>query len=551
MSMFQKVCSLSRIFAAMLALGSLSVPGLAQPVVGASEAPGEVVAVVKTRQGMLRGKVDEGLRVFKGIPYAAPPVGAQRWQPPRKPPAWKGVLDATQFRAPCATVDGAKMADGRWIKRAGADFFIGVPVAPGASEDCLHLNIWAPARATGAAVMVWLQANGPSSNPVFDGAAFARDGIVFVSLDYRQLSLGGFAHPALTAEAGRKQPLARFQTMDQMAALRWVKQNIAAFGGDAGNVTVFGQSASAASVLQLLTLPAAKGLIDKAIVQSGVGWWTPFSLNQMERIGSVIATQAGLPGKDATAAQLRALPFERLMQFSAYNIDGRLQPENATVSIDAGRMTDVPLMIGWTDHDGSSLREMSADDVVRTSSAELLAAYADDKLSGADLGYQLYTDGHVAAPARWIARKTAQGAPTFLYQYSYVLSLQRGKVRGATHGSELPFVFDSWKKFVPQLKLNDEDLANARLMHSCWISFAKTGTPRCEGAPEWPAYTAEGDQLMDLAIRPSVRQKFRKSQLDAQEREWRSSADDAAREVENAVRGLEENLLQTAPAAGR
>jgi carboxylesterase type B len=164
--------------------------------------------------------------------------------------------------------------------------------------------------------------------------------------------------------------------------------------GDAGNVTVFGQSASAASVLQLLTLPDAKRLIDKAIVQSGAGWWQPLSLAQMERLGSAIATRAGLPGKDATAAELRALPIDRLVQVGVYNIDGRQQRQNATVAIDEGRLADVPMMIGWTDFDGSSLRETSPEEVTHAASPELLAAYATDNLTGADLGYRLYTDEH-------------------------------------------------------------------------------------------------------------------------------------------------------------
>lgn len=498
---------------------------------------------VRTRQGMVRGQVEDGLHVFRGIPYAAPPVGALRWKPTQPPAVWQGVRDAVQFSTPCPMIDGARMAEGKWLKRGGADFFIGVPPLPGASEDCLHLNIWAPAKARRAAVMVWLQANGPASNPVFDGAAFARDGVIMVSLDYRQLVLGNFAHPALTAEAKRNTPLGRFQTMDQIAALRWVKQNIAAFGGDAGNVTVFGQSASAASVLQLLTLPDAKGLIDKAIVQSGAGWWQPLGLAQMERMGSAIAARAELAGKDATAAELRALPLERLTQVGVYNIDGRQQRENATQAIDAGRLADVPLMIGWTDFDGSSLRDTTPEAIARSASVELLAAYAADNMTGADLGYRLYTDEHVVAPARWIARKAAKGRPVYLYQYSYVLSLQRGRNRGATHGSELPFVFDSWAKLAPQLRLSEEDRAAARLMHSCWVSFAKGGRPQCDGAPDWPAYSPGTDTLMDLGQKPQLRQHFREVQLDAQERAWRASAAAAVEEVEETVRRFENGVL--------
>jgi para-nitrobenzyl esterase len=391
--------------------------------------------------------------------------------------------------------------------------------------------------------MVWLQPIGPSSLAFFDGASFARDGIVFVSLDYRQLTLGNFAHPALTAEATPSEPLGRFQTMDQIAALEWVKANIAAFGGDPENVTVFGLSASAASVLQLLTIPAAKGLIDKAIVQSGVGWWTPMDLAQMERLGSLQATLAGLPGARATAEQLRALPAEALPQVGVYSVDARFQPENATALIDAGAMADVPLLIGWTDFDGSSLRGRGPGDVVSRASDELLAAYAGDRLVGDDLGYQMYTDQHVAAPARWIARKAARGAPSYLYLFSYVRTANRGRVRGAAHGDDLAYVFDTWSKALPDLVLSDEDRAATRMMHTCWVNFARTGKPSCEGVPEWPRYTVEGGELMELGSTKIVRKQFRSTQLDAQEKAWRAGTVEATRNVEAALRRLEETAL--------
>jgi para-nitrobenzyl esterase len=500
--------------------------------------------LARTRQGLVRGATENGNVVFKGMPYAAPPVGSRRWKPPLPPAAWEGERDATKFGPPCPSIDGTKLAQGRWLEGGGATIFVDVPTAPGSSEDCLRLNVWAPANASRAAVLVWLQPTGPASFPFFNGAAFARDGVLFVSLDYRQLTLGNFAHPKLTAEAAPGEPLARFQTMDQMAALAWVRENIAAFGGDPDNVTVYGQSAGGWSVLQLLTIPAAKGLIDKAIVQSGAGWSRPFSLAQMERVGSAFATHAGLPGADATAEQLRALPPGALPEIGVYSIDGRFQLENATTAIDAGRMLDVPLLIGWTDFDGSSLREGSPDDVVARAPAELLAAYAADGKTGADLGYQLYTDEHVGAPARWIAGKASAGAPSYLYLFSYVRSGNRGRARGAAHGDDIPLAFDIWSA-LPQIPISDEDRAATRLVHSCWVSFAKIGKPTCEGAPDWPRYTPESDQLMELGSSPAVRERFRERQLDAQEEAWRvSGGARTADDVEAAVRRFEEGGLR-------
>ena len=500
---------------------------------------------VMTQQGRVQGAMVDGVVAFKGVPYAAPPVASLRWKPPQPPSKWKGVRSATEFGPPCPSIDGSKVAQGRRVVGGGADVFIGVPLAPGSNEDCLHLNIWAPVDAKGAAVMVWLQPLAGSSLPFFDGAAFARDGVVMVTLDYRQLTFGNFAHPALTNEAKPGEPLARFQTMDQMAALRWVKRNIGAFGGDSGNVTVFGESASAASTLQLLTIPEARALLDKAIVQSGAGWWNPFSLAQMERMGSLLATQAGLRGKDATADQLRALPADKLPQLGVYSVDGRMERKNSTDVLDAGRIADVPLLIGWTDFDGSSLRGAGPEEVANPASEALKAAYVSDGKSGADLGYQMYTDSHVGAPARWIAGKASGGAPSYLYLFSYVRTENRGKVRGAAHGDDITFVFDNWEKVAPHLQLSDEDRAATRMMHSCWVSFAKTGKPSCEGVPDWPRYTTQGDQLMELGLKPRVRQHFRKPQLDAQEKAWREGADEAEKNyVEDALRRMEETQLR-------
>jgi para-nitrobenzyl esterase len=497
---------------------------------------------ITTKQGQVRGAAADGIRTFKGIPYAAPPVGPLRWKAPRPPVKWEGVRDATKFGSPCPGFDGRKMTPES--RPFPSDIYVNVPAAPGGSEDCLHLNIWAPVDAKTAAVMVWIQPLGAASMPLFDGASLASHGVVMVTMDYRPLTLGNFAHPALTREAQPDEPLSRFQTMDQIAALRWVKQNIAAFGGDPDNVTVFGLSAGAASTLQLLTIPDAKGLVDTAIVQSGVGRWTPFTLPQMEQIGSWAATQAGLPGKDATAEQLRALPVDKLPWLGLYSVDGRLQPENGTTAIAEGRMADVPLLIGWTDFDGSSLRGASAETITERAPDSVKAAYANEGKTGADLGYQMYTDQHVGAPARWIADKASRGAPSYLYLFSYVRTANRGKVRGAAHGDDMSFVFGNWGKAYPQLALSDEDRAATRMMQSCWTSFAKTGKPHCDGAPGWPRYSRADDRLMDLGLKPEVRQGFRAQQLDAQEAARHEDADRATRNGEDLITRLSETATK-------
>jgi para-nitrobenzyl esterase len=254
----------------------------------------------------------------------------------------------------------------------------------------------------------------------------------------------------------------------------------------------------------------------------------------MEATGSWMASQAGLPGKDATAEQLRALPPDKLPWFGAYSIDGRLQPENSTDAFAKGRVADVPLMIGWTDFDGSSLR-YGLQAVVDRTRDSVKAAYASEGKTGDDLAYALYTDSHVGAPARWIAARTEGGAPTYLYLFSYVRAPNRGKVRGAAHGDDVSYVFDTWSKSYPQLQLSDEDRAATRMMHSCWVTFARTGKPQCEGAPDWPRYTRAEDRLMELGLKPKVLKGYRAAQLDAQEKAMQDVIGDTRRSVEEFV----------------
>jgi para-nitrobenzyl esterase len=500
--------------------------------------------VVATQQGTVKGVLEADLVIFKGVPYAAPPVDSLRWRPPQPPARRETVLEANAFGAPCPSIDGTKIQQGKQLSGA-YDIFIGVPDAAGSSEDCLRLNIWAPVGADGAAVMVWIQPLGPSAYPLFDGAALARQGVVMVTLDYRQLTLGNFAHPALSREAKPDEPLSRFQTMDQMAALKWVKQNIASFGGNPGNVTVFGESAGGASTLQLLTIPESRELVDKAIVQSGSSWGSPFRLEEMEALGSWAASQAGLAGKDATPAELRGLHADALPKFGIYSLDGRLQSESATGAIARGAMSDVPLMIGWTDFDGSSLRSTGPEAFAEQASDSLKVAYFAEGRTGADLGYQMYTDQHVGAPARWIAGQASSDAPSYLYVFSYVRTANRGEVRGAAHGEDMPFIFDTWEKAYPQLQLSDEDRAVTSMMQSCWVSFAKTGKPQCAGAPDWPPYTRASDQLMELALQPKLQTGFRKTQLDAQEHAMQDVIDAARSSVEELVRSVESAPIVT------
>ncbi|WP_340646719.1 carboxylesterase family protein [Phenylobacterium sp.] len=504
-------------------------------VAGCADAQTSTVDLrVATTGGQVEGRAESDARVFRGLPYAAPPVGSLRWAPPQPAPRWNGLREARAFGPICPQPKGGEGAKNQ--SGAAYSLFEG-PMAEGASEDCLTLNVWAPRAAAKAPVIMFIHAGvGAGSLPYYDGSAFARDGVVMVTINYRLVTLGNFAHRALTAEAGPYEPLGRFGMMDQIAALQWIKANIAAFGGDPDNVTIMGQSAGGAAVLQLLATPSAKGLFHKAIVESGNGWWSPMNQAQDEAVGALLATRAGLPGAEATVEQLRALKVDAMPWFGAYSIDGRLQLENATDAFAAGRVPDVPLMIGWNSFDGSSLRYAPAS-VVATASPAVRAAYAGEKFSDEDLGYAMYTDSHVGAPARWIAARSASGAPSYLYHFSYVLQRDRGKVRGAAHGRELPHAFDSWGK-IPGAKfiLKDQDRAVTHVMHACWVAFARTGVPACEGAPKWPRYDPKDDRLMEFGDTPQVRRHFRKDQLDAQDADMANVLAEQARSIEELLR---------------
>jgi para-nitrobenzyl esterase len=360
------------------------------------------------------------------------------------------------------------------------------PLGVKPAEDCLYLNVWQPARRTSGKlpVFVWIYGggfvNGGSSPAVYDGSAFARQGVIFVSFNYRLGRFGFFAHPALTAEqpAG---PFGNYAIMDQIAALKWVQRNIAAFGGDPHNVTLCGESAGGMSVHILMTSPAATGLFNKAIVQSGGGRANIFHDRQLrggsdsaEALGVAFAKREGIEGQGADALRrLRELPAEALakglnlanMHDPTYVggplIDGQLLPANPAQLYGAGKGARVPVMVGAT---------------------------------SADIG----GDGLMIEPARYVARTlTAHGQPVYEFRFSYVAESIRAKFPGAMHASDIPFAFDTVAmKYGKDLTPNDA--AAGRAMNAYWVAFAKTGRPEAAGLPAWPLYDPKSDTIMDF-----------------------------------------------------
>ncbi|HWD66893.1 MAG TPA: carboxylesterase family protein [Caulobacteraceae bacterium] len=451
--------------------------------------------------GALAGAVEGDIAVFRGVPFAAPPVGPLRWRPPQPAAEWQGVRDATRFGPACLQGHPRGLTD--------VTPFGGAPEPT--SEDGLTLNVWAPVHdPVGAPVMVFFHGGsglfGSGALPCYSGAAFARDGVVLVTANYRLGALGGFAHPALTREAtSRGDLMGAYATMDQMAALHWVKRNIAAFGGDRDNVTIFGESAGAISVLNLLTMPLARGLFDKAIVQSGGGWF-PAGQNRRraEAAGVEIGRAFGVPAGGSVEA-LRRIPGQPLMDLNlpgAGFTDPRLAPEGLTSAIAAGRHARVPLMIGVNSGEDSLLD--NGDGIARLRAdikpgvmARLKALYP-----GADeerLVRNYFCDGLATAAARWVARKWSAKAPAYLYRFEHVDEAALAHRDRAPHGSEIFYVFETLGEqpaSIGAFPPTAADRSVAAGMHASWVAFARSGDPAVEGLSPWPAYSRERDPWM-------------------------------------------------------
>lgn len=498
--------------------------GLALAVsVGGPAAAAPVVA--STGSGQVAGTIDRGAPVFRGIPYAAPPVGPLRWRPPQPALAWSGVRDATRFAPACPqTPDSPVMMVG--------------PVGA-SSEDCLTLNVWMPANAAANArlpVMVWIHGGGfftgSGSERQFDGAPYVARGVVFVTINYRLGRLGFFAHPALDAEHP-DEPHGNYGLMDQIAALNWVKTNIAGFGGDPGNVTVFGESAGGISILASMATPMAQGLFQKAIVESGA---FPNPMRDIaadrpnqpsaETLGKAFAEAQGIGGPDAAAA-LRALPVEKIAPSkpagmdeigkiqvtSAPMIDGKMFTEDIFTTFAGHGQARIPLLIGnnslealvWLfrpDGKMGTVPILPVDpamlDKLGPDKDRIVAAYSP-RFGGdmAKLVPALVSDLLVGAGTRFIAGYAAGDQPTYLYRFEAVPTPLRDVTAGAPHGAEIPYVFGvlySLRNVGP--RTTDADRALSATVIDYWTSFAKTGNPNGRERPNWPALSADGDGLM-------------------------------------------------------
>lgn len=479
---------------------------------------GEASPVVRVQAGALRGRREGAAHVWRGIPYAQPPVGDLRWRAPRPCLAWDGERDAATFDLAPPQAGPSDVAD-----------IVSIGGAPEpTSEDCLTLNVWAPASARStpvpAPVMVWLHGGsnrmGAGSLPFYDGAAFARDGVVLVTANYRLGQLGFFAHPALTASAPADEPLGAPGLLDQIAVLEWVRDNIAVFGGDPGNVTLFGESAGGIDILALMTAGRARGLFHKAIVQSGGGWLPAAPLKAAEAKGVATATALGLTDPDAAA--LRAVPAERLTAIeSSFGpvIDGRLLTRDPISSWAKGDFADVPLMIGVNSGEdsllnyGGGLKRFGQMIKPNAALARLYPEAGGDEEQLIRLGFR---DFGFAGPARWIAARPRR-SNAWLYAFDYVEDAKRDQKSRADHAAEIFHVFETLDHRPDGSPPPSEaDRAVSAGMHARWIAFARDGVP----GPDWPAYDSRTDDWMVFDHTPGgvLRRGWWKTALDHHER---------------------------------
>ena len=482
---------------------------------------------VKTELGVIRGVHEDGVASFKGIPFAAPPVGEFRWRSPQPLSPWEGELDATEF--------GANCAQSGWGGAPGT-------ISDGSSEDCLYLNVWKPADAnTGAnlPVMVWIHGGGfvggSGSGAGIAGDEFAKKEVVLITINYRLGRLGHFAFPALSTEHPEEHK-GSYAYMDQIAALQWVQKNIAAFGGNPDNVTIFGFSAGGVSVHSLMTIPDAKGLFHKAISESGGardGVLTgrpikeenasPFYPVSAETIGINYAKKQGIEGTDADAlAKLRALPVEKIVDggqetdgegglrtYSGPILDGALVVETAESAYKAGRQMQIPLMIG------SNSAEIGGSFVNNSKTKEELFSLFGDFKEEAQAAYdpdgskefeevitKFNTDWVWGEPGRFAARAFAEkGEPTFIYHFGFVPEPMKERMKyGAGHGSEVGYVFNNLDARWGNPETTPEDKKVAEIMNGYWVNFAKTGNPNGDGLPNWPVYTKNAGEIMDIQL---------------------------------------------------
>ncbi len=461
--------------------------------------------IVKIESGQSKGVTVEDVTAFKGIPFAAPPVGEWRWRPPQPVAAWTGVRSAENYAPFCAQPQSALL----W-------FDLDV-----ISEDCLTLNVWTPTLGENQRlpVMVWIHGGGYSQGtgniPRLNSPALVKEGVVLVTINYRLAFFGFLVHPALQ-ESHPGDPYGNYGLMDAVAALEWVNRNIAAFGGDPDNVTIFGESAGAGVVNTLMVMPSAAGLFHQAISQSSsvglaldpypdrrAGFQQP-----AEKAGHAFVEKLGLTDSEDIAAALRVLPTEELLAAMGERdrftpvVDGVLLPEQPGLAYARGHQYNVPYITGGVSWEASLGRSIGGG-FSPEMSARLVAQADKDRLypglTGVELEDTIFGDLVVLSASRHVAKSMFDiGAPVYSYYFSYVADARRDKQPGVAHADDIAFVMQTLDTENDLDHITPRDREISELISAFWVQFAKTGNPNGKGLPAWPAYDPDTGRVLEI-----------------------------------------------------
>jgi para-nitrobenzyl esterase len=479
--------------------------------------------IVQTANGKVEGYTKENLRIFKGIPFAAPPVGELRWKAPQPVQNWTGIKKCTDFSA--SPIQNKPAPFYCWTEE-----FIAKPEP--LSEDCLYLNIWTTAKSTKAKqpVMVWIYGGGLNSGSancdIYDGEEISKKGIVFVSINYRVGVMGFMAHPELSKESGYNAS-GNYGFLDQIAALKWVQRNIAAFGGDPSNVTILGQSAGAFSVNALIASPLAKGLFHKAIPQSGglLSRMLSQDLANAEKQGNKFMELA----RASSITDLRKLSAEEIQKLSnnqaagrfGVTMDGYVLPTNILEHFQNGKHNQVPIMTGWVTGDGGLMGapKTNVEDYKKEVQTKygakadeflsIFPAATDEEAKEAKLKQSLM--GFAGMPSHLLAIYNTK--PAYLYQFSHVPPDKPNFPNyGAFHTSEVPYALHTLHTWQRPWQALDKEIENT--MSSYWVNFAKTGNPNGEGLPEWKTYDKKAGNILEIGDKTATKAGLFKKEFD-------------------------------------
>lgn len=533
----QKILVIALIAMLMLGCYDQSESGATEPSAGSAALVSSPISeLVTVSGGSVRGTVrEQGLYEYLAIPYAAPPVGELRWQPPGALEPWTGERDGSKFGLPCYQPDGLSAFYDRAYEVM--------------SEDCLTLNVWTRAGQTSDAlpVMVWIHGGAlvMGSGIDYDGAPLTDKGVILVTINYRLGPLGFYANPELSIEGGGHSGNQGYR--DQIAALTWVQENIHQFGGDPNNVTIFGESAGSWSMSVMQASPMARGLFNKVIGQSGARF-IPTQDLKAARWGMPSAEQNGeilakvLSGSGSTDLKsLRALPAQKIIDNYAANpailmnfdsltiVDGQVLPEEVNTIFAQGKQADVPVMIGSNADEATTFDPALGLDVavdyvdlhtkfveanLAGDKSQIFSLYPASAETARDSFIRFNTDAMFTQPMRqWADYMQNVSSPAYLYWWNWRPIINGSDEYGAFHAAEIPYVFGNLSVF--DIDLSEREEAFAEIMMTIWSNFAKTGDPSSDGIMQWPAYTRDKPTTAVLGANLSLEEGIRSAQVEA------------------------------------